>query len=1061
MPRSSLDSFDVGTNRLVIDQFMSESRMPQQCVVEDISSSYHVLLDDENDMSNCTTGSTAVVDLIAPIADSGSSIPKSSAVNPNALYDNFHSSSSDIISPTLSETSFVTDRSDAAFRLSSDADVTYIDSGPNSGLSEPLSAVASVLNNVHDSNDESALLKTPSVGLNGFVSMREQDAELLESIQLLSNDSITTPCLTAAALPTSFGSGIDSEIPPLSLADGYAECPQSSTQETVGTIQASTIASQLFRNYQTSIPYIISDKSNSTGSTANLPAKASRHHRSRTGVTPGTSKQLLEKTLQESFVNSINTFISSASSSNDTKNTSPNGLYKQRSGQSPTRRALSGEVWTSSHFNSNEITERDCTKSDAQVSLFKDSVVTFDEELTKSVSDVPEQNRRSCTVATIRRSDSSERRLNETAQFAEAVGETMLLEDTTIQIIDDDDVPDYHDDDEEEELLLSEIPKSSQHSIVSLTAMVKSQCDVDIDFNPNPLSLSVELIAKQRQQSEAALFASAVGDFELDFTGDQCSAILIVDDDDLNDQHLDDDDDEDQGLDIKILDKSSSQAQDDNNGKQQILGVPTSTVAFLTVDRSDDSPNKMHDADRAMSKHQRSFSNQPSSLPMTMNRSESSDKVNSMGVPVETIRRNRSTGFLDKLPDDYNSAPETAKQLDFVYKGIQSNPPEIVKRGITRGNYAQLHRKAWLEVSDKYHRYGKNLRLYYRYWESLGFPTNMFFDWLDSKGEAAGQALPELEECPRTKLDADTVLYITNPKITESYLVHFVPTTSKSVTNNFQNNGASPITTNKDVTESAVQMQSKTTMRPGLVFDVNDNPVCTGPDGWIFVLRDNKMYGAPKVTSVGTPAVLQQQQHGTIRQQRFHHSSFFGGKAVAAAGIFITDESGMLTRIYPHSGHYRPGEAHMQRVLFFLYHQGIDLRTFEMDIQQILHVARGAEGGAVGNDVKPALDEGHQRSKSNLNSEVGDKIIPKAEKKKKLESLHLLPAILVACFLAHKARFIGEGIFAQIHKIRKRGPDITTVTEALNIIDEGGCFWSSNTGALNQHASTSFRVAAS
>jgi hypothetical protein len=118
--------------------------------------------------------------------------------------------------------------------------------------------------------------------------------------------------------------------------------------------------------------------------------------------------------------------------------------------------------------------------------------------------------------------------------------------------------------------------------------------------------------------------------------------------------------------------------------------------------------------------------------------------------------------------------------------------------------------------------------------------------------------------------------------------------------------------------------------------DVDGDPVQTGPDGWIFVLRDNELYAAQKVTSVSGHS-----------KQRFHHSSFFGGKAVAAAGIFITDENGVLTRLYPHSGHYRPGEAHMQRVLFFLYHKGVDLRTFEMDTQQILHVARDATKEAV------------------------------------------------------------------------------------------------------------------
>lgn len=306
---------------------------------------------------------------------------------------------------------------------------------------------------------------------------------------------------------------------------------------------------------------------------------------------------------------------------------------------------------------------------------------------------------------------------------------------------------------------------------------------------------------------------------------------------------------------------------------------------------------------------------------------------------------------LDQLPSGDLSTT-------FIYKGICSNPPEITKSGMNRGNYAQLHRKAWLEVSDPKHRYGKNLRLYYRHWENLEHPTDMFFDWLDSKGEAEGQPLPDLAECPRSQLDSDTVLYITNNDVSRRYAITF-----KSCEGG-----------------------------KGRVFDVDGDPVSTGPDGWIFVLRDNVMYGAQKITSVT----------GNTRQ-RFHHSSFFGGKAVAAAGIFITDENGMLTHLYPHSGHYRPGEAHVQRMLFFLYHEGVDLRTFDMDTQQIQHVAR---------------DTNEQ---------------DRQEKKKKVESLHLVPAVHVACFLAHKARFIGEGIFSQIRQIQDA--DVASVGEALRLID--------------------------
>lgn len=157
------------------------------------------------------------------------------------------------------------------------------------------------------------------------------------------------------------------------------------------------------------------------------------------------------------------------------------------------------------------------------------------------------------------------------------------------------------------------------------------------------------------------------------------------------------------------------------------------------------------------------------------------------------------------------------------------------------------------------------------------------------------------------------------------------------------------------------------------------------------MLRDNVIYGAQKITSVSGQS-----------KQRFHHSSFFGGKAVAAAGIFLTDDDGILTRLYPHSGHYRPGEADMQRVLFYLHHEGVDLRTFAVDMQQLMRVARD----------QPVVDG--------------------PEKKKKTENLQLVPAVTAACFLAHKARFIGEKIIAQIHQIRRA--DVTSVSEALALI---------------------------
>lgn len=429
-----------------------------------------------------------------------------------------------------------------------------------------------------------------------------------------------------------------------------------------------------------------------------------------------------------------------------------------------------------------------------------------------------------------------------------------------------------------------------------------------------------------RHLSEAAQFAAAVGAEEV------TSEIRIID------NYYDDDDDDESSKDKKALGNST---------------VPmTSGVGVSVEGRGCPSVNKAVSTETTFQ----------ADLSSTLTTTALTSGV-MVGRPHKQVIKTKR-GFLDQLPGG-------DLQPTFIYKGIHSNPPEIVQRGIQRGNYAQLHRKAWLEVSDKYHRYGKNLRLYYRYWEKLGCPFNMFFDWLDSKGEAAGQPLPELEKCPRAQLDSDVVLYISNPDVTEKYTIGII-------------------------------VQGDT--GAGLMVDNDGDPIVTGQDGWIFVLRDNRLYGAQKISSVT----------GERMKQRFHHSSFFGGKAVEAAGIFITDDKGYLTQLLPHSGHYRPGESHMQRVLFFLYHMGIDLRTFDMDMQQILHVARDTETGD------------------------GGKVEKTKEKKKKIESLCLQPAVLVACFLAHKARFIGNGIFKQIHKIRNA--PVTNVTEALELIDDGGCW---------------------
>ena len=480
-----------------------------------------------------------------------------------------------------------------------------------------------------------------------------------------------------------------------------------------------------------------------------------------------------------------------------------------------------------------------------------------------------------------------------------------------------------------------------------------------------------EGLAERRRMNEAIQFAQAVGE-EISINRDD---LCIIEDNENDDD--DDDDDEDEAIESKEIIISSDLDQSHeltsmSNHQYQSLPPPSQQhdIHSTTTDPEVDVPTPLPSKDD-LPKHVDVHSTTP-----TNHHRRKSRPMWPFEQPTEV-----EFSLTEHLPGGVGEG------TNFVYHGICSNPPEVTKRGIQRGNYAQLHRKAWLEVSDKYHRYGKNLRLYYRYWERLGFPTNRFFDWLDSKGEAAGQPLPNMEECPRSALDSDTVLYIANPKTTDGYALDII----------IEDDGR------------------------GRVIDVDGDPVLTGSDGWIFVLRDNMLYGAPKITSISGHS-----------KQRFHHSSFFGGKAVASAGIIITDEEGYLTRLYPHSGHYRPGEAHMQRMLLFIHRKGVDLRTFEIDMQQLSHVSR----------------EKDDSKKTKKNKDGSGK--NKEEKKvKKVDNLLLARAVDVACFLAHKADFIGKGIFDRIHKIRKA--DATSVTEALELVDNGG-YWKAKKQTLRQDA---------
>ena len=521
------------------------------------------------------------------------------------------------------------------------------------------------------------------------------------------------------------------------------------------------------------------------------------------------------------------------------------------------------------------------------------------------------------------RSDSFDRRKSESAQFAEAIGEepdSLLLQ----KIVEDDSSSDFDD---------NEIDEEGMHLVSGEDDQVELR-DFENVLDGNP--------------SEMNTFVGGEG---VDIKDSVSTAVT----------------------------QTTVQEEENHNEKSLALPISLEYEMKKPIHISTVQEGESHNENRALSEVEikdtslapcyETYVSHPekSSIPPNINWAFTRQFSSAMNLNTDTSHR-RSQSF-------------PSSEADFFYRGIRANPPEITKRGVARGNYAQMHRKAWLEVSDKRHRYGKNLRMYYKHWEELGHPFHMFFDWLDSKGEAVGNPLPDLSEIPRSVLDSDTVLYITDPEVTATYVLNIV---------------ANP------VDGSAT------------ILDQDGNPVNTGKEGWIFVLRDNLFYGSQKVTAPKCSGTSSGNlcTGVVIPRQRFHHSTFFGGKAVASAGIFLTDERGLLTQLWPHSGHYRPGESHMQRVLFFLQQLGVDLSSFMVDMQQIFKVTR---------EKAPKLQP-PKESDAVLSDENKDNQEKKTKKMAKVGCLHLLSGQEVALFLAHKALMIEYGVFQQIHKIRRIVP---------------------------------------
>ena len=309
--------------------------------------------------------------------------------------------------------------------------------------------------------------------------------------------------------------------------------------------------------------------------------------------------------------------------------------------------------------------------------------------------------------------------------------------------------------------------------------------------------------------------------------------------------------------------------------------------------------------------------------------------------------------------------------------------PLIVRNSFSLENASMIDRRAWLEVEDKKHRYGKKLRLYHQEWYRLCQPNGTFWEWLDGpyqqqnifhsnskSNEVQSQSLPiesflqhvssgmiEVDNCSRLELELDTVHYITEEAERKKYEISIDAESKKLF--------YSHVFVEENCIDHAYSKLSQRNLKLHKVLNTtNENG-----DAFIFVLRNNHIYAAMKVVDASP---------------RFHHSSFFAGECVEAAGMIVCKD-GVLQRIYAHSGHYRPSDIHIAKILTFLEKNSIDLSTVEFDMQLVLKVARCRD-----DSMKPL--------------------------KRKIDTLYLWTANMALHFVTRRIYFASSGLQEQIQR---------------------------------------------
>ncbi|BGP18920.1 hypothetical protein JCM10213_005494 [Rhodosporidiobolus nylandii] len=343
-----------------------------------------------------------------------------------------------------------------------------------------------------------------------------------------------------------------------------------------------------------------------------------------------------------------------------------------------------------------------------------------------------------------------------------------------------------------------------------------------------------------------------------------------------------------------------------------------------------------------------------------------------------TSRWRRAGVYTGKIGEGKSAAAQQGKEGEITeseeMERLGRNDKERKKIKQERVSAKQMEPQYFLEMIDKKHRYGSNLKWYHKEWNESDTKEN-FFQWLD---EGGGKDL-DLEQCPRTRLDSERITYLTAEErevyrvvVNKDGLLVWAKDNSPLDTSKYHedrgpehggiveiseeeyqqktakekeklrqkklNGGESPSSSDfSDSASSSSSSDEADEIREGAqAYGDKGGTAGQGKGVKQFKARV-KYYSSPR-------AIMDHTLRSTINKNtwlyvsdlsnnlyvgikktgQFQHSSFLYGARVTSAGL-IKASKGKLTSLSPLSGHYRAGTQHFKAFVRGLEEQGVDM----------------------------------------------------------------------------------------------------------------------------------------